>query len=149
MRAALLSMALLGSVVGVANARPHVTYGGRGFVHRGSRVVRGFYGGSYRGHSFYLGTRGGRGYRWGYHGFWRHGVWISDYGYYYDPSYVGPRFYFDGGYVPDDIAPQPPHVPQRIAPAQPPPAEQPPQQPPQPVNPYEEHHPANPYADAE
>jgi hypothetical protein len=122
--------------------------GGGHFVGGNSRIVHatnGYYGrGVYHNHSYYLSTHGwryGHGYRWGYHRFWRSGVWVWDYGYYYDPHYVGALYYFDDGYVPDDVAPQPEYVP-NDQPAQPQPEQPQPEQAqpeqPQPEQPYGE-----------
>lgn len=82
--------------------------------HRGDG--RGYYGhGAYGGHTFYYGTHGwngySRGYRYGYHQCWHNGMWMWDWGYWYDPYYVGPLYYFDDGYVPAEIAPQPEYQP--------------------------------------
>jgi hypothetical protein len=101
-----------GDHVVVRDHRTGGSYGHGGYYDRRG----GYYGhGTWAGHRYFVGTHGwqgySHGYRWGYHRFWRNNIWVWDYGYWYDPYYVGPLYYFDDGYVPDDIAPQPNYAP--------------------------------------
>jgi len=101
-------------------AQPGVNYisqlrCGATFTLASQRVLPSYGHGAYGGHRFYYGTHGwagySRGYRWGHHRFWRGGVWVWGWGYDYDAYFDGPLYYFDDGYVPDDVAPQPDYAP--------------------------------------